>query len=150
MGLLHVFQSIDANKIQFIKQKYEFDEINNLEKFDYSNQDESEIKIYDDYYQNRKKFSLNNFIDNEKTYDGSFTEKEKNLIKMYRHSFKYAFHEMDKLLARGKDETSKIRWSGCTACCCIVEKTDSTGWIHIANCGIQLFFINFSLALYER
>lgn len=132
---MHALESMDTSKVHFIKEKYEFDEINNLEKFDYSYEDECESKNSGDYNQVKKKFSLNNFLDNEHSYEGSFTEQEKILIRMYRNSFKYGFHEMDKLLARGQGETSKVRWSGTTACCCIIEKIDSTGWIHIANCG---------------
>ena len=48
---------------------------------------------------------------------------------------------MDNLLARGKDEKSKVRWSGATGCACVIEgvpnsgESKSKGWIHISNCG---------------
>lgn len=149
LGLLEALESIDSSKIQFIKEKYQFDEINNLEKFDYSNQDqdENDVKILADNNHIKRKFSLKNFIDDEYSLDNSFTKLENNLIQSYRNAFKYSFQEMDKLLARGQDETSKTRWSGSTACCCIIEKIDSSAWIHIANCGkniICLIFLIFS------
>lgn len=151
LGLLQALESLDSSKIQFIREKYEFDEINNLEKFDYTNQDqdENDVKILTDNDRIKKKFVLKNFIDDESKFDSSFTKHENDIIASYRNAFKYSFQEMDKLLARGHGETSKIRWSGTTACCCIIEKVDSTGWIHIANCGKNIYFlIEFLFLLY--
>lgn len=141
LGILNAMESIDKSRIKFIKEKYHFDEINNLEKFDYLIKDDDSVssKIFSDYYQTSKSFSLNNFSTEELGYESSFTEEEKILAKLYRYSFKYAYQEMDKLLAKGKGETSRVRWSGCTLCSCIIEKKENIGWIHIANCGMITF-----------
>ncbi|KAK1173098.1 protein phosphatase 2C-like domain-containing protein 1 isoform X1 [Acipenser oxyrinchus oxyrinchus] len=75
-------------------------------------------------------------------------------------AFAKAFWKMDRLLGLGRDETSRIRWSGCTALICLIESTAKarkseaemaengntigiptnqqgrvTGMIHIANAG---------------
>lgn len=96
--------------IKFNKEAYEYDEINHLEKFA-DERTESEEKI--------------------KT-DGI----EETMEKTYQRSFKTAFDLMDRLLARGKGETSRVRWSGATAFSCVIERReDGQGWIHFANCG---------------
>ena len=55
---------------------------------------------------------------------------------------------MDKLLLRGRNEKSKIRWSGATSVTCIIENIDNKkSWIHIANCGNFLRFNFYRLLL---
>ena len=106
-------------EIKFQSDRYIYDEINHLEK--YSNTEvaefESEILVADD-----------------------LTEEEIDQKKIYK-SFSYAYKQMDKLLSRGKDETSKVRWSGATACACIIEykPNGQERWIHISNCGSYNF-----------
>ena len=104
------------NEIQFLKEKYVYDEINYLEK--YSNSEEPDFR--------------NEILSDEE----NLTDEEFNQKKIH-HSFSYAYRQLDKLLSRGKDETSKVRWSGITACTCIIEHRPNTneGWIHISNCG---------------
>jgi hypothetical protein len=103
-------------ELQFLKERYVYDEINHLEK--YSNSEEPNFK--------------NEILADLK----DLTEEEINQKKIH-HSFTYAYRQMDKLLSRGKDETSKVRWSGATACACIIEhkRNNNEGWIHISNCG---------------
>lgn len=62
---------------------------------------------------------------------------EKSMTKHYSDSFRYAYRQMDKLLSRGKYETSKKRWSGTTTFTCLIESKREKGenWIHVANCG---------------
>ena len=36
-------------------------------------------------------------------------------------AFVYAYKQMDRLLMRGRDETSKLRYSGCTCATCLIE-----------------------------
>nr|XP_015212921.1 PREDICTED: protein phosphatase 2C-like domain-containing protein 1 isoform X1 [Lepisosteus oculatus] len=77
-------------------------------------------------------------------------------------AFAKAFRKMDRILGLGRNETSKIRWSGCTALICLIEgpmqdrknaelhqaggcknrnpftsqdQKNTMGKIHIANCG---------------
>jgi hypothetical protein len=81
------------------------------------------------------------------------SEEELRVTDVHKEAFKRAYKQMDKLLSRGKDETSKKRWSGATACTCIVEnrpsesgdKADNESWIHLANCGKILLDSNFSI-----
>jgi hypothetical protein len=156
---LGILQSLSNSgfDIKFDKQKFAFDEINNLEKFA-KNPDESSIV-------NSRSLSKTSFKEDEghKTKTGnydldltskshqeltkdlalvaeSFTENEKKNMKLFKDAFKTAYSQMDKLLSRGKDETSKLRWSGTTTFSCIIESkiNDSgvnEGWIHMANCG---------------
>ncbi|CAF0703188.1 unnamed protein product [Brachionus calyciflorus] len=131
LGILNAIENNDPSKVQFLKEKYEFDEINNLEKYDTSIKDDYD-KVSSRNSNESRKFNLN--FENE-SYEACFNEEEESLVKLYRYAFKYAYREMDKLLARGKGETSRIRWSGTTACSCIIEKKENSGWIHIANCG---------------
>ena len=90
---------------------------------------------------NETDFGLNNLSEKN-----NLNEFEYKLIHEYRNSFKYAYKQMDKLLSRGKDETSKTRWSGSTAVTCIIENVPETKtrWIHIANCGdVEAIVITF-------
>ncbi|XP_062394725.1 protein phosphatase 2C-like domain-containing protein 1 [Sardina pilchardus] len=58
-------------------------------------------------------------------------------------AFTTAFAHMDRLLGLGRNETSKIRWSGCTSVVCIVDQETAPeedpntlhGRMLIANCG---------------
>uniref|UniRef100_UPI003AAEC417 protein phosphatase 2C-like domain-containing protein 1 n=1 Tax=Centroberyx gerrardi TaxID=166262 RepID=UPI003AAEC417 len=56
-------------------------------------------------------------------------------------AFSAAFHRMDRLLALGRNETSRVRWSGCTALLCLIDDGEDqgvaspSGRIVIANCG---------------
>ena len=104
--------------LEFIRDKFVYDEINYLEK--YSNS-EDYSKIEDTWEEKNVASSRD----------------EINQID-FNESFIKAYHQMDKLLARGRGETSKLRWSGCTGCTCIIENNpeNDDGWIHIANCGI--------------
>lgn len=72
---------------------------------------------------------------------------ESSLDETFHRCLKEAYDRMDKLLARGQGETSKVRWSGTTACSCLIEKRGDEGWVHIANCGIlkMLSFIKLNL-----
>jgi hypothetical protein len=72
------------------------------------------------------------------------TETETNYSEAFRNSFKQSYKQMDRLLARGKEETSIKRWSGATACTCVIERRKSEKeaatdahdtWIHLANSG---------------
>lgn len=67
----------------------------------------------------------------------NYSEEELKILKVYKSAFKYTYKQMDKLLSRGKDEKSFKRWSGATACTCIIENRpkDNSSWIHLANCG---------------
>lgn len=133
--------------VNFVKEKYDYDEINNLEKYaniqdsqcatDRTNEDKNDSKDAE------FKLKFSNYVDSPESLDNpyNYTEEEMKLVRIYRNSFKYAYRQMDKLLARGKDETSKVRWSGATGCSCIIEKTDSGGWIHVANSGKRKILI---------
>ena len=96
--------------MKFTKEAFEFDEINNLERYKKENE-------------NNPDGDLNNDIRNDDP---------------YRQSLLKAYKRMDRLLARGKGESSKVRWSGTTSCNCIIVKNDEGGLIHIANCGKYL------------
>ncbi|XP_036820621.1 protein phosphatase 2C-like domain-containing protein 1 [Oncorhynchus mykiss] len=54
---------------------------------------------------------------------GLGTKQLENLTKVEQVNlaFTTAFWKMDRLLGLGKDETSKIRWSGCTALFCLID-----------------------------
>lgn len=87
---------------------FEFDEINYLEKNDV----------------------------NEKKHLSEIDEPEEiSVNEIYHRSFKQANQRMDHLLARGKDETSKVRWSGASNVTCLIEKRNDEAWIHLSNCG---------------
>ena len=156
---LGILQSLSNNgyEIKFDKKKFVYDEINNLEKFDKSidqnslanSRSLSKTSFKDEQSQNTKNsyydLDLTNKSHQELTKDFSictetFSENEKKNIKLFKNAFKYAHSQMDKLLSRGKGETSKLRWSGSTTCTCIIESKINEdgingGWIHIANCG---------------
>lgn len=116
LAFLFILQKLNP-KIEFLKDKYVYDEINYLEKYSKPLEVEEEEILADETNLTGEEISEKNF----------------------HKSFIYGYNQMDKLLSRGKDETSKVRWSGTTACTCIIEnKTEtSQGWIHIANCGIS-------------
>lgn len=127
--------------VNFNKERFNFDEINNLEKFDTTSQTSNDRKTT-----KSGKSSLSKRTRSSKSYYGSiaeievsqceFTEEEVKLNDSYRDSFKHAYKQMDKLLLRGRDETSRKRWSGATACTCLIENRDNNDtWIHVANCG---------------
>ena len=102
-------------EIRFDKETFEFDEINNLE-------------IY----------QKNDDV-NEKKHLSEIDEAgEISVNEIYHRSFKQAYQRMDHLLARGKDETSKVRWSGASTCNCFIEKRNDEGWIHLSNCGKKI------------
>jgi hypothetical protein len=67
----------------------------------------------------------------------NLNSEERTMTKQYSDSFRYAYRQMDKLLSRGKYETSKKRWSGATAFTCLLEskREKNESWIHVANCG---------------
>jgi hypothetical protein len=62
-----------------------------------------------------------------------------------RHAFQSAYADTDTLLLHyGKNEHSRVRWSGCSALTCVFQalSSDSTsndkttiGWLHLANAG---------------
>jgi serine/threonine protein phosphatase PrpC len=107
--------------IKFTQEMYEFDEINHLEVFD-------EKLLVDD------KIKESNDKENVSNDAAAFT-------RVFRSSFKHAYSQMDILLARGKGETSKVRWSGATTFSCVIEKRNNgiddnaETWLHLANCG---------------
>lgn len=116
LALLYKLSQLNSN-IEFTREKYIYDEINHLEKY--------------------SKPEADNLSDEIKKNDSKLSEEEIENRKFHQ-AFLYAYHQMDKLLSRGKDETSKVRWSGATATTFIIENKSETdeGWIHIANCGI--------------
>jgi hypothetical protein len=141
LGILHYLSKSSLNTNDYIKLGYyDEDEINNLAKYYTSKQDI-------DYFKEMKSIKPNssrNRINNENIFDlnnvndkDNLNDFEYRLIQEYRNSFKYAYKQMDKLLSRGKDETSKTRWSGSTGVTCIIENMPETktSWIHVANCG---------------
>jgi hypothetical protein len=63
-------------------------------------------------------------------------DSEDNHLKNIRNTFYSSYKQMDKLLSRGKNEKSKVRWSGATGATCLIEHVDdNTTWLHVANCG---------------
>lgn len=105
--------------VQYIKEKFVDDEINHLNKYE-----------------------LNKTEETSETGSEISSSKPNEHIEYFHKSFKLAYREMDKLLSRGRDEKSIKRWSGASACCCIIENRESwdsekanEGWIHISNCG---------------
>ncbi|XP_071393523.1 protein phosphatase 2C-like domain-containing protein 1 [Centroberyx affinis] len=42
-------------------------------------------------------------------------------------AFSAAFHRMDRILALGRNETSRVRWSGCTALLCLIDDGEDQG-----------------------
>ena len=165
LGLLKSLSSY-AEHIKFDQTKYTDDEINNLGKFAKTLLDENQAmsqktSLKDEETQlNQSSFynlELTSKSHQELTKDlgiptESLTEEEKRNMKMFKASFKYAYRQMDKLLSRGKDETSKLRWSGSTTCTCVIENRigetgAKEGWIHIANCG-SYFKLSFFLTTY--
>jgi hypothetical protein len=143
--------------IKFDKQKFVYDEINNLEKFakniDQNNLTNSRSLSKSSFKNEEAQRTKNSYYDIDLTSKShqeltkdltigieSFSESEKKNMKLFKNAFKHAHIQMDKLLSRGKDETSKLRWSGTTTCTCIIESKINEdgvngGWIHIANCG---------------
>ena len=140
LALLDSLAKTEMN-IEFIREKYLYDEINNLEKFAKETLDlnESSKTIFD----NEIKSTRTSACDIERNSDlvsSELVDEDRRIHKIYKNSFKHAYRQLDKLLARGKDEKSRLRWSGATACTCIIENKKlpndkSEGWIHIANCG---------------
>ncbi len=106
MALLHHLSQKNVN-VEFLRDKFIYDEVNFLNKYDENEEKKEPIFA-----------------------DGKFSVTEK-----FQSSFSYAYKQMDKLLARGRDETSQKRWSGATSCACIIENRDGEGWIHMSNCG---------------
>lgn len=118
LALLEYLSKVDRSNVEFNKDAYEFDEINNLNKYE---KDATDSNSEVNFAQTEGKENKPDDQDPE--------------TKKYRDAFKYAYRQMDYLLARGKGETSKVRWSGATTCCCIIEKRQSDTWIHVSNCG---------------
>lgn len=118
-------KSIDYEKFytkNFFDEKH-FDEINHLEKYEII-KDENEQAL------DNTVLTMNNDESNE---IGTYVNNIKN-------AFNESYRNMDKLLLRGKNERSKVRWSGATAATCIIETLDNNKtWLHIANCGMLLF-----------
>ena len=108
----HLEKSI--GDVKFNKEAFEFDEINHLERYE---KEEAEAEA-EETPQNQEEESKNDPID-----------------RVYRQSLRRAYRYMDILLARGKGESSKVRWSGATSCTCVLVKTEEGGFLHIANCG---------------
>lgn len=56
------------------------------------------------------------------------SEHMENLTKMEKlnHVFNTAFFKMDRILGLGRSETSRIRWSGCTALVCLIDTEASS------------------------
>ena len=157
MGLLHCLSK--ESDIKFEAQQFVYDEINNLEKFETEKNDLNLTTKIDrslskvSFREEQVPKSHNNLYDLDLTSQShheltkdftisneSFSEAEKRNIKLFKNGFKYAYSQMDKMLSRGRDETSQLRWSGATACTCVIENKIneaglSEGWIHIANCG---------------
>ncbi len=114
--------------IEFAKDKFDaYDEINHLNKYELQQEEFSTAQS--------ENSSHNDFNENH-------SDDENFRLKCFKKAFKHAYRCMDKLLARGKDEKSLKRWSGATACTCIIDNNslnnnnnNSDGWIHIANCG---------------
>jgi hypothetical protein len=142
--------------VEFLREKYIDDEINHLNKYeqkcdDDDDQQRSTATTVFSYIKSEQSNLTKNDILNLETFD---VDDNNYRIKSYSQSFKYAYKQMDKLLARGKNEKSIKRWSGATACTCIIENSASSddlvtdspssdAWIHISNCGI--LFLNFQL-----
>jgi hypothetical protein len=97
----------------------EYDEINHLDKY--------EIPIH---YQNEQVNKANNASDDDE--DDTNDKHLKNI----RNAFYCTYKQMDKLLSRGKNEKSRVRWSGATGATCFIEHIDENNtWLHMANCG---------------
>jgi hypothetical protein len=128
--------------INFVKELFEFDEINNLEKNE-KYQDQDNFKEMRENSEKKENHQNNINIDNsDKSNDKIPKQQNEDILidKHYRDAFKHAYNQMDILLARGKGETSKVRWSGATSCSCIIEKRGDDTWAHIANCG-KIYFL---------
>lgn len=117
LALLHDLAKVESLNIEYLKEKFTYDEINHLNKY--------ELIDETDFGENKSEVAK----------DPSHSE-------LFQKSFKYAYRQMDKLLSRGSGETSQKRWSGAAACTCIIEnrKTQNKmnpyeGWIHVSNCG---------------
>jgi hypothetical protein len=180
LALVNYFANINLNhSVQFIKENYKYDEINNLDRFDRSMMQGSDVfdpakslvsidggranaKSPKSSMRSRSGHSsrqeYHELAGLEGFHHQDLSEEEMRLLNLYRESFRYAYKQMDKLLSRGRDETSKKRWSGATACTCVVEnrpsesgdKADTESWIHLANCGIQFYFSLHLLPSIER
>ena len=169
--LAQLAKQSSLEEVRFIKENFKFDEINNLDRYDHSQMTaapgeprlllgSSDLKTSKSSMRSRNSYSSRNDyrslagIENSPA-SGPLSERDRRLVSMYRDSFKHAYRQMDRLLARGRDETSKKRWSGATACTCVLERredkseetsgernspetaaaTATQTWIHLANCG---------------
>ena len=106
-------------EISYSNEQYSDDEINHLNK--YENQEEHEAAA----------------AEQEAT---DTPDKEPTRNECFQRSFKYAYRQMDKLLSRGRDETSQKRWSGASTCTCIIEnrksessRVPSEGWLRFGK-----------------
>ncbi|NXT80532.1 PP2D1 protein, partial [Zapornia atra] len=68
-----------------------------------------------DYREKEKIFSDRLSNDNTKT----------NTYEWIHKAYALSFWRMDRLLRLGRNEVSKVRWSGCSAVTCLVERVDS-------------------------
>jgi len=99
------------------------------DKVNFKENDDTEIRV-----KNVKEELYNELVNSTMS---NLNNEEKSMTKQFSDSFRYAYRQMDKLLARGKYETSKKRWSGTTAFTCLLEskREKNENWIHVANCG---------------
>lgn len=107
LALLYQLSRMNVG-VEYLKEKFIYDEVNYLNKYDESGEDK----------------------------EPAVADRTLSRTERFQSSFGYAYRQMDKLLARGRDETSQKRWSGATSCVCVIENRDGEGWIHMSNCGM--------------
>ena len=133
LALLSYLERIEESDVKFLKDKYVFDEINKLRKYEKFNFTEDLDDYFEKTNEKRKQESENSDVD----------KATRMYLRSFKYAFFYAYKQMDRLLARGKDEFSKVRWSGATACTCFIdskpfidkESHKDEKWLHVANCG---------------
>lgn len=54
------------------------------------------------------------------------TQENLTKVEQVNQAFTTAFCKMDRILGLGRNETSKIRWSGCTALVCLIDSNASS------------------------
>ncbi len=106
--------------------------IKNISKFDKT---VDFIKNDADEINNELVSNENSKVNSTKTTEDT-TDEFKNYLCNIKNAFYASYKQMDKLLSRGRNEKSRIRWSGSTSVTCIIENIENKkSWLHIANCG---------------
>lgn len=106
--------------------------LKNLSKYDSSIYYSSDNQ--NDEINNQEKFEVK---ENEEQTQYPATDEAINDQDNIKKAFIESYHQMDKLLKKGKYEKVLVnRWSGATCATCIIDKIDNENcFIHIANCG---------------